>query len=259
MTDTTGADTASALDDAFSHAPQPAVATPPPNEPQAETPAEAQEPPPGQQADPGRPRRSMLDDLREERAKRQATEAQLVEFRREADEREKRYFESLNRTPRPQEQARPQRPDLFEDPNGALDFVSQSVEQRMVDRIVAMSEAAARRHHGNEKVDAALKAAKTAGIAQQFQCEADPFGSLLDWHGKMSTLQTIGSDVDAWRKSERDKMKAEIMEEMRKGGGQFRGPNEPRFPSTLADGTAAGAQGAHLSEQGAMDDVFRRR
>ncbi len=265
MTRETDADLESALDGAFSPEPVPSA----PNEaaPAPEPSPAAQEPPaqagaaPVEEVPP--PKRSMLDDLREERAKRKEISQQLEAFRKEAEAREQRYLEAMQRgQPRAQEQPKAQpRPDVFQDPEGAFRHLEQQFEQRVIDRVVAMSEAASRRQFGDDKVNAALSAAKQAGIAAQFQYAADPFGALMDWHRQVTTLSTIGPDVDAWRKSERDKMKAEILEEM-KAGQTFRGPGSPqpqRFPGTLADGTQAGTQGAHMTAETAMDDAFRRR
>lgn len=268
---TLNVDPESAFDGAFSQEqPVPSAqpteaAVPAPVEPSPQT--QATEPAPNgvePVADPGQPpKRSMLDDLREERARRKELAQQLDAFRKEAEQREQRYLEAMQRAqPRTQEQPKSQpRPDIFQDPEGALSYLEKQIEQRTIDRVVAMSEASARRQHGDEKVNAALNAAKQAGIAAQFQYAADPFGSLMDWHRQVSTLQTIGPDVESWRKSEREKMKAELLEEM-KANPQFRGPGQSqpqRFPGTLADGTAQGHQGGYLSAETAMDDAFRRK
>ncbi len=267
------ADLESALDGAFSQEqPVPSVqpseaAVPAPVETSPQT--QATEPAPNgvePVADPGQPpKRSMLDDLREERARRKELAQQIEALRKEGLEREQRYLEAIQRgqvAPKERPQPKP-RPDVFQDPDGAFVHLEQQLEQRMIDRVVAMSEASARRQYGDEKVNAALNAAKQAGIAAQFQYAADPFGELVDWHRKVTTLQTIGPDPDAWRKSEREKLKAEILEEMKAQGSQFVAPGQqqqkPRFPGTLADGTATGAQGAHLNPENVMDDVFRRK
>lgn len=258
------ADLESALDGAFSQEPvksapeaAPATAEPPPQPQEQPAPGAA----PVEDSQP--PKRTMLEDLREERARRKELAQQLESFRKEAEQREQRYLEAMQRAqPRTQEQPKSQpRPDIFQDPEGALSYLEKQIEQRTIDRVVAMSEASARRQHGDEKVNAALNAAKQAGIAAQFQYAADPFGSLMDWHRQVSTLQTIGPDVESWRKSEREKMKAELLEEM-KANPQFRGPGQSqpqRFPGTLADGTAQGHQGGYLSAETAMDDAFRRK
>lgn len=102
-------------------------------------------------------------------------------------------------------------PDIFENPNGFVDHSLKKaldpVEQRIAKITEGFSRRMAIREHGEEKVQAAFaaldQAAKSGNrdalefVAKVKQSD-DPFGEIVDWHGKSSIISEVGSDPAAF-------------------------------------------------------------
>jgi hypothetical protein len=105
-------------------------------------------------------------------------------------------------------------PDMFEQPEQYTQAIQAMMAQRESNLIAEMSERFARSQHTDEVVDAAFESAKAAGVVDQFRGKKDPWGELVKWHKQHQVMTEIGSDPDAWRAQERDRMRQELMAEM---------------------------------------------
>lgn len=135
-------------------------------------------------------------------------------------------------TLQPQEWAEQQRREMF---------------HTMRDQIANQSQAWATRTHGAELVEKALRWTQgNPQLAQHlFYRSADPYSEMVDAYKRASAMQEIG-DPDAWRKSERQKIEAEVLAKLKAGN-----PPPPQtYPGSLATATsAANGQGAIRTQQ----------
>lgn len=215
-----------------------------------------------------RPRRTLVGDLQKAREKIKEYEAAQAEARkREADYLN--YIQQIQQAQNQPQQQQVQPPDFYEDPEGYARHIQAQNQQQMLDMRVNMSEQMARQYHGHQAVDAAIRDARAAGVAEQFQHAQEPFTALLTWHKRVMALREIGDDPAAWKEQQRQSWQTELLQGFEQwkqdnghaqpSNGGYRGPGKQRFPGTLASGTAAGRQGGHISEQAMMDDVFTNR
>lgn len=228
-------------------APVEQVATTPPEQPAEE-----------QDQDAGK-----MVPLRELTSERKKLKGKLEEESRAriaAEERAK----VLEQFARPQAQQAPQRqpeaPDPITDPEGYARFVDARAEHRVFQDRLHRSEERARDKYGDAEVDEAFQAAIAAGlIARQHFIQSEPrhpWGAMMEWHKQQKILQTVGNDPAAYEKQIEERVRQKVLKELQAGNGPIAAAQPTRFPGTLADTTAAGTQGAHLSEEAAMKDVF---
>lgn len=208
-----------------------------------------------QAPDPNANRHVPLSELMAERKKRQEIERLHIE----AEARAKAYEQMQQRQPQPQYQQpqyqQPQEPPDFNlDPEGALSFHLQRQQQVFINQMLNQSEIMARDKFGDEIVDAALKAAQSAGVTGSFMNQPHPWGELVKWHKRQQTLQVVGDDPDAYRKKIEEEVRQKVLAELKAGGAN--GQAAPRFPGSLATATGQGEQGAHLTEEAAMGSIF---
>ena len=231
-------------------------------------PSEEQQPPVDQQQaaqleqqqsppDPNANRLVPLNELKSERSKRQE-EARL---RAEAETRARVYEQQIQQLmqqprhvqpPQPQQQIEP--PDPIADPEGYFRHIQKQFDDRLLDRTLHLSEAAARRHFGNQVVDEAFQAAQRSGVTGQFLHAPDPYGALVEWHKRETALAKYGADPEAYEKQLEQKIRQQVLEELKAGGAQGQQPQ--RFPGTLANATATGVQGAVITDEAMMGDVY---
>jgi hypothetical protein len=200
-----------------------------------------------------------LSELIQERKK---FKGQISEVERRALEAEAkaRAYEQFA----PRQQAQPQRqvqaPDPFTDPEGYAHHVASIAEQRLETERLHNSEERARDKFGDADVTEAFEAADQAGLIQRrFFIEQNPrhpWGELMKWHKQQKVLATVGDDPDAYEKKVEERVRQRLAEEAAKASGQPAAAAPTRFPGTLADNTAAGPQGAHLTEGAAMGALF---
>ena len=119
---------------------------------------------------------------------------------------------------------------------------------------------AAHAEHGDSLVDQAIKAARDAGIAPRFQEARHPVEAVVQWHKRALAQAEVGDDLEAFKKRVADDAVAKALANL-KATGQPQGQVQAaqRFPSTLADQTATGTQGAVISEATAINDVFAKQ
>jgi hypothetical protein len=134
------------------------------------------------------------------------------EARRRAErERDELYARLQSAQPRQQQQ--PQRRDMFEDPSGFVQqevapYLQQIVAQQQRDR-EAFSADWAVRNFGEDKVTAARQSLEQGmqhgdqnawGVYQRAMQSHDPYGVITRWHMERETLNSIGGDLDGYRK-----------------------------------------------------------
>ena len=234
--------------------------------PRTETPASTPEPqatpePTDDARDANRhvPLRELLAErerFKKEKGLREEFERRATEHETRARTLEQMYHQAQRQPQQQPQQDQPQQqqaPDPYADPEGFAQHQSQQQFLARRNDIANMSEAIARRTHGAEIVDKAIQAALQTGAAQHFyQRAADPYGELIDWYKHQTALQRIGPDPDAYEKSVETKLREKILAELKAGGTK----PQQRFPGSLADATATGVGGQHLTEQAIADELF---
>lgn len=197
----------------------------------------------------------------------------LIEERRERQESERRWHESERRrqelehfVAQMQQRYEEREPEIDPlDPQSVQRYLDQRIEavrheamtaaeEATLDTHLNTSEAFARRQHGDEVVDSALKAALQRGLEQHFISQPDPYGALVSWFRTAQFLQSVGPDPAAWQEKQREELRREILAELNAGRGR-----QSRFPGTLADGTTAGSNNGTVTEEDIGRAIFARR
>lgn len=204
-------------DDGQTAPPEPAV--PPQRDP---APAEAprRDPEPRRTGDddaappaaPGEPEAQHVPiaALRDERTKRQALEQRFAEMERK--------YQALEQG-RAQAEA-PRRPDLFENPDGALDFVQQQFQQQLQAERLNWSVASVSAQHEDyaqaEEAFIARVKSDPAGAALYQRMLSDPNPASFAYReGKKAlALGEIGDDPDGYRAKVRAEIEAELRAQM---------------------------------------------
>lgn len=141
-------------------------------------------------------------------------ETKLSQTLAERDRQWEQRFNQFAQQLQPRQEPKPAEPevvpDIFEDANGFLQHgVSKAIDP-VNQRIARITETFSRRmaikDHGAEKVQAAFtaldQAAKSGNrdaiemVARVKQSD-DPFGEIVDWHGKSSVISEFGTDPEA--------------------------------------------------------------
>ena len=252
--------------------PAPEAAAPEPKLEDVITPADVpdEDEAPLQGRDPRTGKFVPVTELVAERKKLKGERDEQTRLRMEAEANAKAYKEQVESYQRLAQQqprqaappvAQPQPPDPYLDPEGHAKYLQDSFEQRLIDERVNTSEMLARNKHGDAIVDQAIDAARQAGIAHRFQGARDPVGAVVQWHKKAQAQAEVGDDLEAFKKRIADDAVAKALAGL-KATGTPQGQAQPaqRFPGTLADQTATGAQGAAIpTESEIMDRAFAKR
>jgi hypothetical protein len=168
---------------------------------EADQSAQAEQPPAPEPSKPAEAAMVPLAALQSEREKNRALSERVAQI--------ERMLQS------PQTPAQPAKlPDMFDQPEAYQAALLAQLEARESNLLAEMSERFARTQHGTEVVDAAFEAAQAAGALDQFKGKRDAWGELVQWHKQQKALSEIGSDPEAWRKSERDRLRQEVMAEL---------------------------------------------
>lgn len=174
--------------------------------------------------------------LKDERKKRQESERIAKEYA----EKLAAYERQMQQSPPP---APPARPDLFENPDGALDYVQQQFQQQLVRTKLDMSVAMARSQHEDYgEAEAAFVDAVRANPSLYDQMMADPHPAGFAYRvGKqVAALRDIGGDPEAYRAKVRADLEAELRQQWeaeRQSNGSGRPtPSRPSLPPSLAGG-----------------------
>lgn len=231
----------------------------------AAAPAQQAEPQPSQETaqDPETGRMVPLSELTGERKKLKAKIDEAERRAIEAETRAKIYEQQLQ-APRQQPQV-PQRqqvpiPDPVTDPDSYARFVHQSAHEVAFQERLNASEDRARDKYGDAAVEEAMQAATAKGLIQQgafIQANPrHPYGALMEWHRREKVLARVGDDPDAYDKQVEERVRAKVLEELKAGKGPGAGAQPQHFPGTLAEATATGQQGGHLTDEAVMGAVF---
>jgi len=141
--------------------------------------------------------------------------ALLAERRkRQALEEQEQFWKDL----KAQKEAQPA-PDPLEDPEGAYRTLQQTVDQRLLNERLNMSEMMHRQAKGDQAVDAAVEAwveavRQNPAMQQQAMQQRDPYGHVLKWHEQQTQIAEIGN-LDEWKARTREALKAELMAEIK--------------------------------------------
>lgn len=181
--------------------------------------------------------------LMDERDKRQAREREADELRRYREDQEAKA------------KAAPP-PDFFEKPDERLAYERQTLQHALWNERLNMSEMLARQAHGDDVVAAAQEsfaaaARKNPGLHMELRSQANPYGFVVQWHKRQEFLTDVGSDPDAWRAKERERLRAEIAAET-----QQQVPPRQVVPGSLARAPSAGPGEPRAS---GMDLMFPRK
>lgn len=235
--------------------------------PQPEAKAEVAPQPTPPVSEPAEQPSGRMVPLAELLAEREKGKARADKAREETtkqfEERLARFERELQQRPAPQQQQtyqQPEAPDPIVDPRGYADHVRQQAVDSVIVPQLNQSEARARQTHGTDLVNQAYQAAVQSGAARYFTeaayagKTADAWGDMVNWFTRQQAIAKIGPDPAAYekqiREDERKKAREEVIAEMK------RGAPPQRFPGSLADATAAGGQGQHLSATAVANDIF---
>lgn len=155
--------------------------------------------------------------------------------------------------PRQEQQAvkQPFADQLFSDPEAAISARLQEaispIAKGQTSIVENFSRMMASDKYGEETVSKAYQDLQSRVMSnpaamqatyQRIMQSQHPYGELVKWHKEQSALSTYGDDPEAWRTSEREKLKAELLAEMQGGqpNGQQQAQQQPpqNMPSSFA-------------------------
>lgn len=162
--------------------------------------------------------------LRDERRKRQDLERKLAEYEQQVQ--------------RAQAPPPPQRPDLFEDPDGALEHIQTQFRQELTRQRLDMSVTMAKSQHDDyPEAEAAFVAAVHAnpGLYDQMMADPHPAGFAYRVGQQVMALREIGPDPVAYRERVRKEYEAELRQGQPEQPAD-RSPPRQSLPPSLAGG-----------------------
>jgi len=201
----------------------------------------AQEPVSAPPAEPSEKQHvAPLTALLDEREKRQAAEreaAELREWRRQQEERQRAV----------------QAPDPRQDPDGALAYERAMFQAQLTNTRLQTSRFLAEKDFGADVVAEAFAFFdKNPALSHQFVDHPSPFHAAVEFYKRQKVAEEVGADPEAWRAKEREAIRAQILAEMQAQPAQ----PKPRLPGSLAAAPAAGVAGEPASKGSAFDAAF---
>jgi len=234
----------------FLDAEEPATPAPEQSAPviEAEKPA-APEPEPqgdGRARDPETGRFVPISALLDERDKRQAETAKRIDLEAQLQ----RYQQ-------------PQQPEQIPtDPSGIIQYALAEQQRIAFNERLNTSELMARQAHGEDIVSEAQQAFLSAVgqnpmLQQQLQGQIHPYDFVVKWYRQHKLMSEIGQDPEAWRKSEAEKIRAQVLAELQ-GQGVSPAPSSQQPPPSVVGRPAAARAGTVPTGPGnAFDNLFR--
>lgn len=212
--------------------------------PQVETPDTPADPPPAEvkgdtpAAPPAAPEDKAahipISALLDERERRQKAE-------KEAEE---------GRQFRRQQEAR-QREAAMQDPEQRRAYEHQQFHGMLMEQRLSQSRFMAEREFGKEEVAAAYAYFdQHPQLSHQLLSHPSPFHAAVEFVRRQKIADEVGSDPEAWRAREREKLRAELMAETPQPQPQ------QRLPGSLAAAPAAGRAGEPRPRGSAFDAAF---
>ena len=234
----------------FLDAEEPATPAPEPSAPviEAEKPA-APEPEPqgdGRARDPETGRFVPISALLDERDKRQAETAKRIDLEAQLQ----RYQQ-------------PQQPEQIPtDPSGIIQYALAEQQRIAFNERLNTSELMARQAHGEDIVSQAQQAFLSAVgqnpmLQQQLQGQIHPYDFVVKWHKQHKLMSEIGQDPEAWRKSEAEKIRAQVLAELQGQGVQPAQSSQQPPPSVVGRPAAARAGTVPVGPGNAFDSIFK--
>ena len=182
------------------------------------------------------------------------------------DERDKRQAETRKREDLEQQLQRYQQPQQPEyvptDPSGIIQYALAEQQRVAFNERLNTSELMARQAHGEEIVSEAQQAFLSAVgqnpmLQQQLQGQIHPYDFVVKWHKQHKLMSEIGQDPEAWRKSEAEKIRAQVLAELQgQGVSPARSSQQPP-PSVVGRPAAARAGTVPIGPGNAFDNLFR--
>lgn len=147
---------------------------------------------------------------------------------------------------------KPKPPDFWEDPNKFVESALSPVQKQLQQQNERFSRMMAVQAHGKETVDAAYQALGNAlrsdptvrADYQRIMSADHPYEDLVQWHKQVQNRTRIGSDPDAFVKSEIDKM---LADPAKKAELLARLTGTPAAPATPAAAAAEPASPANIT------------
>lgn len=243
----------------------------PEGEPEPDEPAPEPEKPEGREGN-----KVPVAALQAEREKAKAMEAKLEETQRQLQQVLGQVQVLTQQRPAQPTPEPEKRPEIWEDPDGFLRSALAPIEQQMRRQTEHFSQQLAMRDHGQEAVQSAFDAMRTAMQSQdpnavfeyrRIMSSSHPYGELVAWHQRNQTLQKIGNDPDAWLEAELAKrmedpaFQAKMLEKARGTAQQPNGQGQPQvaLPPSLnkVPGRGNDATPGDLSSEGLFNYALR--
>ena len=207
--------------------------------------------------------------LREINEAKAAAEAQLIQ-EREAKTRLEAELSAIRRQTQQQQTQQPEQlPDIFENPDGFIEYQRQQMAEIQRQNALHTAKVEAYAIHGYETVEGAYKAAleiehTNPGVAQRIMAAPNPWAEAVSWHKEVQTQKEIGEGgIDGFR----ERLKSEIMadpefrksvfEEMRSKAGVAPKKENVGVVPSLNEAPATAVTGTANEREMSEEELFR--
>lgn len=208
--------------------PEPPAADPAPVEVKGDTPAA----PPAASEDKSNP--IPIQALLDERERRQKAEREAEEGRQF-----RRQLEAQRRQ------------EAMQDPEQRIQLERERFQQELLTNKLQQSRFLAEREYGAEEVKAAYAFFdQHPQLSHQLMSHPSPYHAAVEFYRRQKIADEVGSDPEAWRAREREKLRAELLAETPQIQPQ------QRLPGSLAAAPAAGRASEPRPRGSAFDAAF---
>ena len=202
------------------------------------------------------PEKPKAEEPKEEPEEKTVPLAALQSERREKRELAERLERLERQVSQPQQEA-PKAPDMFSDPDGFQRYLSQQMASVASNTQLNISEDMAREAHGDEVVEAALAAAKEAGVAGQFSRQRHPWGAMVKWHQQQQQMAEIAQagGLEAYTQRIKEQARAEALREAQ-AEAVVKDAQSARAPSLAGKPNLGTRQGQEWAGPTPLDDIL---
>lgn len=145
-----------------------------------------------------------------------------------------------------------QREAAMQDPEQRQHYERQQIQGMILENRLSQSRFLAEREFGKDEVAAAYAYFdQHPQLSQQLLSHPSPFHAAVEFVRRQKIADEVGSDPEAWRTKERERLRAELMAEM-----QPVAQHQQRLPGSLAAAPAAGRAGEPRPRGSAFDAAF---
>lgn len=162
----------------------------------------------------------------------------LIEERKKLQE-DRDYWERVAKESRTPNAPPPEAPDFLAEP----EKIGGYIDQKVTAATQALSKRYAVRTHGQPAVDAAYAALRDHGTEAEkaaLIASEDPWGDVVEWNKKRELVSEIGTDPDAWRARERERLRKELLAEAAVAQAKGKTPGAPSMAAEPNTGTRGG-------------------